>query len=1098
MNENQNEILIGEIIFWNGIFGFVQKSDGLSIFFHKSSINISYYETKLLDVVSFEISIAISGKHKGKQIAINIKFISRVDLLKKKRYIGKITNWDGRWGTIISPQQLKSVTLFNTRKLYPNDKFHNEDLVVFSQVKSSKNQDQLFAVFAYSISSEKDLVFLQQAYQDSQLVGIKTYIEKLYLENNSFTKHELFEFELNQLEDFDGYDFFSKLINLINKFKKENYYPTTSLLKKYCAEKYLIQLWEMDIISDYDTNLVKEYFYRTSAENKRIIILKINEVEKVDILRYYFESLKKEGYLQQINNNIKTLLDISYKNEESRNVEIYKEIKEYLCSNLFPNEIISLWLDGYIDNLDETLIIENFDINNSKLLKVLLSQKDKKHNELIRKIFENYFSEVVNNKDFEIEFPQLVIRLINFEKEFKDRYNGIIKVITNLLNDKQKFILWIFNVTIEFDSYDYLKNSHTELNDFYKIKFFIHKSIDSNNQLIVELLDHVNINQDGLLNYILSSPWNEFIHLTEITPQDQNQCYFLPNIKDFIKKYNYVELNIESFSLEIFEQINKYTIQHIRLWLYEYVNENLYNYIGFRSSFRFLTTEEQTHFKRKGEISSWISDVVQPEISEVENCMKIISEDSDYKEYEAYLENLYFRDGSFMLRKEDGNYTEPKHEKYSSSGLNRIPSSSEFNTLPIIIKVSYENKIVNFKGLNVLFSKLHTGEIEKTLGKIVDTGYKYKSKDKSYSEDVKLKKEVIAFLDKEQLKGLEPKHILEPKNFFRRLDINSGIDSLELTKLFTIKTTDGFGLVWENIDLTEDRATYVFKSLPETLDSQIEKISNGIVTLAQLRSALLSTNESSEMEIFKSNFGLIGSIRKQRGKNHSFSNWQTKLKILLTKEIPNIPSELELDKIKNWSPEIPHYSPVINRSTILHNEKKQRLENKKRPKEIKDEDNEISDFGFDIDIDNGINQTINPINSHSKSLSKKQGILNALQSLNNIFSENLKQQETKYYDHQIIANINFDKKPLFLNVPSMAIEDGIYECEIVDGGTIKFMMYMGSEIAKIKVCISGFQPFYASIENVSLAEFVTNLYRFMTVQISTNERGYKIASLKKI
>ncbi len=43
------------------------------------------------------------------------------------------------------------------------------------------------------------------------------------------------------------------------------------------------------------------------------------------------------------------------------------------------------------------------------------------------------------------------------------------------------------------------------------------------------------------------------------------------------------------------------------------------------------------------------------------------------------------------------------------------------------------------------------------------------------------------------------------------MDENSGIDSYEKTGLYSIEIGNEYTIIWENIDLTFDRATYVFK-----------------------------------------------------------------------------------------------------------------------------------------------------------------------------------------------------------------------------------------------------------------------------------------------
>ena len=213
-----------------------------------------------------------------------------------------------------------------------------------------------------------------------------------------------------------------------------------------------------------------------------------------------------------------------------------------------------------------------------------------------------------------------------------------------------------------------------------------------------------------------------------------------------------------------------------------------------------------------------------------------------------------------------------------------------------------------------IFTTVHTGEIEDALGKIGNIGNKALGrKHKAYVEDKKLRKDVIEYLNSIQLKGVEPKIVYEPKNQYRHLDENSGITSEELTCLYTIETPDGFGIIWENIDLTDDRATVVFKCSKNDREEQINKIATCIVTLAQFRSTIRkpkldNPDDNEKLKIFKSNLGVIGSIQKQRGKNESSENWVNKLDKLLLISAPNIPNRTDLEKIEYWTPGIVHHT----------------------------------------------------------------------------------------------------------------------------------------------------------------------------------------------
>ena len=434
-------------------------------------------------------------------------------------------------------------------------------------------------------------------------------------------------------------------------------------------------------------------------------------------------------------------------------------------------------------------------------------------------------------------------------------------------------------------------------------------------------------------------------------------------------KYNIEYLNLENIANVIYNSIPKYQVQHIRLWLYGYVNQNLYNYVGYRESFKELTFDEQDIFKKQANFSLYIRDVIEPESLEVVPCEIIIKETENSKVYKAFLENIFFKNQAFLFRKEDGNYTKEKHEIYANSGFNRIPKSNKLNKKEIIIEVSrLSNEIINIDGLDEIFTLVHTGEIEKALGIVNLSAEANSVKNKSYVEDWKLRKSVIDFLNKNQYENFEPKSVYEPKNFYRRLDEYSGIDNYELTRLFSIETPDGFGIIWENIDLTEDRATYIFKSNKENHKIQLENIADAITSYAQFRSALSNTKESESLKIFKNSFGFITSIRKQRGKNIPFENWKAKLQIALKDSILETPSLSDLEKIKHWTPEISHNAKVS------------------RIKKINEEEIFISNIDFGEDFPTTLNEK-------SLQSSRKYKTLTALKSFNSSFLQNLNSYE---------------------------------------------------------------------------------------------------------
>jgi len=979
----------GEIVFWNGVYGFIQLSKKNNIFFHKSGLNENYANRiKLLDKVKFQIAKSTFTKHKGKTLANDIKFIRDGQLSNYSRYIGQLSQWNGRFGFIKNPKSIwESIFLYHTRVIFNKTILKNDGLLVFSPMKYSEKYSQLFAFFAYPIEEEKDVCFLKEKLDASelnasQLEKIKEYISKIIKSESSIAIR--FELELQSIGFVDDYPKYSQLIKKIQDYKNEFEYSSELLLmKNYCAEKYLIQLWETEIISEYDLDVMKNYFHFTNADNKRKIILRFSEDIREVILLYHFKKLKEENELDFLTNKIKTFLDIIYRNKDTQNPHVYIQVIDFLYLSLNSNELINLWLDGYIDKLSKKIIVNNIDINNSMLIDKLIKKDEEKYTEAIKKIYENYFIKI-SKEDFDKEFPILVTRLSIFESLYKSRYEEIIKIVSTTFNDFQKFSLWIFGVEIKCDSDKCFKLYQNVLNSYYQIKYILKEkqklsiqnpnSLFSTNNVIQKA--QVDITQKSIEEFSINYKWNNLISLTQIisdNPDNVSKNNFLYDIKLFIKEFDRKDINIDEIAINTFNGLKKYQVFHLRLWLYGYVPDGFYHFIGFRNSFKELTYEEQKLFKKIGNFNEYNTNVILPEKNEVIPCKKFVLEANNSKTYTAFIENIYFNEGGLRLRTENKSYTNITEVVFASSGLNRIQQSNPLNKLPMQIKVSDKNEIISIEGINKILTRIHTGEIERTLGTVVKLTSAIERKNKSFVEDWNLRKQIIDYLNKNQYPIIEPKAVYEPKNFFRRLDQNSDIDSYELTRLFSIKTDDGFAIIWENIDLTEDRATYIFKTTENNHNIQIEKLTNAIVSSAQLRSALYSTKKDSKLQIFKNDFGYIKTIRKQRGKNKAFNNWQSKLASALKQTIPEIPSSKELEDINEWSPDNPHHARI-----------KKQKNDKNFFKEIPIWDNEINEGLFHTPI----NQN-KPINKKSKSNNHKE-LLTTLKEFNKIFTKNIK------------------------------------------------------------------------------------------------------------
>lgn len=909
----------GNIIYWNPTFsyGFIECPElSSSIFFHKS--NCTYESIQLFDKVSFQTSVTNSGKHKGKKIAIEINLIERGNFKNYDLRIGIIQNWNGKFGFIDYPTDGKKIFLFHTRLLNSKN-IRNDDLVIFNPIVSIKDTTQLFAFFAYPASIERDVVFLKSQYEKYQIPALKDYI--LSVSNkDELTINERFELELINLGLISTIEDYLKLADLLKRYSKEfSFNADYDILSKYVSATYLIQLWETDIINSYDIDTIKEYFIRANADTKIIIIQKLIEVDKDVVIDKYFLHLQNSNKLKRINNDLKTFLDIIYRNEKTRRKSLYEKAKQYLLSTLSPDELIDLWLHDYIDGLSEGYVVKNFNVGDKNSIKLLVQRKDEdgkaKYTELISKIYEQYFIDIAKgNLDFEEEYPNLVKYLKIIENEFTDRYLKIIDILQKTLSTYQQFVLWVLGINIEIDAYYFVQQNLSEINHYYRLKFTLRYLKENVNADLQSLINLVYLDINGLIGFAIDNKWNDVVYPTEIIEREETQS-FLCDVVDYNSKCK-KDFNILDLADAIYNSIKKYNEVHIRLWLYDYLTDKkYYSYVGFRENFKNLTNKEREYFRNKTNEKDF-SKISEQENSKVKPCTDYEQITEAAKSYKAFVENFYFGNGYIKLRLENRDYTEQFPQEYSSTGLNRLPSNHYLNKIPLKIVVE-ANKIKALTGLEYLFAQIHTGEIEKALGIVIE-GNERISQSYTYTEDWQLRKQVIDYLNTNQAKNIEITIVNEPKNIYRRLDESSGIDDFEKTVLYTLKieNKDEFAIVWENVDLSEDRATYIFKCSKDNHIEQLQKIADAIASFAQFRSTLSSAKDENELYIFKNNFGFITSIRKQRGKNKPFSNWLRKLENALRQQIPKLPTIDEFKKLKNWTPNIPHTARINKSSQI--------------------------------------------------------------------------------------------------------------------------------------------------------------------------------------
>jgi hypothetical protein len=890
---NNDERQEGEIIFWNRKFGFIKifNSDKC-YYFNKKSLGNQYADVNLLDKVSFNIEEVREGVHIGKFNAAQLAFIEKGDFSEHQRTIGRMINWNGRYGFLESPQLDREVILFSTRLIKTKKKLNSGDYLILSPVKSSKNKDQLFAFFAYPLEDERDIAFLQEQKKLYQNNPVRETIINIVRSLDDRPVDIKFKTELAELVNTLKENLFPSLKILIKQYKEEyKFTPSFSLLKEYLTDFYLVQLWEYGIIKGYDLETMITYFCNSSADTKRAIINRFPLVDKLKILKYYFEHFIKNKISKKANNELKTFLGIVYRNQDTREIEIYKEAKQHIFSRLYPQELISLWIRGYIEDLPEKFVVDNFNFDDIKSI----YERGTNYAGIIKKILENYLLSFHGQTNFDVEYPKLIKYLNIYKEIFNTDFEKILKASFVQLENYQKFILWIFEPTFPFDGHSFFEDNWSDLDLYFLLKYLIKEDVDFK----ADIINIANsITEDKIIEYVEINPWNEVIKPVN---QDNQNEFFIKDVMAFTHKFKRNDISVKTICEIIYDAIPYYSVDHLRLWLYSYVKDNRFSYVGYRGKFKELTFDEMKLFRDRGD-SKILAEIVEGEMQEVEPCLNYIQKGKDITIYKAHVENIYFMKGSLKLRRENSIYTNVYYEEFSSTGLNRIPKSSEYSTIQFTITV-VKNDIKEIDGLDEFFSMIQSGLIQKALV-VVGANHPsdHENKESSYVEDWNLRKNILSYLEEQQFSNYAPTIVNEPKKYYnsRRSDKNPLVDFSEKTILYTIQTPDGFGIVWENIDFTEDRSTYIFKATNETYLSQIKKIADAIVTYYHLRSTLISASEDENLDVFRHNLGFIAKINKQRGKNLSFDNWKGKLQNHLLRPIHKVPEIEQIQILQFW------------------------------------------------------------------------------------------------------------------------------------------------------------------------------------------------------
>lgn len=921
MESRQN--IRGWVCFYNQIYGFVECENGKTYFFHKSEVLIdSRQRLQLLSKVAFKSSLVTQGKHIGKEIANEIEVLSAPEVDRFQLFFGTITKLFHKHCVINSPNLEKETLFFFNRSIHHNETYSIGSSVLFSPVISSKTQENYFALFAYPLVKEYNIKrlynLLEKAPASRSLIN---QVNKIAIKGHN-ADFLMIKFKDEWSAISEDYDVSTKK-DLIQKYAAMGLVIDSYYLESAYDEKELIFKWETKKIQKLSRQLILKYFVGSGTSKKRDILIRLGE-ESIKLLEDYFEYAKRNNLFASLL-NVRLFFEVTIKPDKNIYFELHEKAKQYILPKLSNEQIEDLIKKSLLSN-DSDYELKT----TSKLAPItdIQAYEPKTHrlsdetiNQILHGLITNYGTE---------NWPNSVIfRLRHLHNLYPGLTSGWIAANWPVFSDLLKLRLFIHEISTELLGLDETTPYTLEINLFEKL-ILSNKTKDETFILGEELSSSL---EEEIKLFINAFVWDELFAPVAAIDDEANE-HAWGFLDELLKFCQYEKLNLFSFiSLAIFDNLPENDVYRVRIWLKGYVLNENFNYEQFKSPFKQLTKKEKAYFKSKSQ-NVLIKEQRTIEHTNLLSSKEPVVDEMGNRTYILGIENCYFEKKQVRIKMEDGELSDPYSFTGLSSGFNRLSMDTFLNSIKLHVKFgpSPSKKILEISGLKELIDAIIRSEIERSLSRF---GNELKSRPSSisYAENYELRKKAIAFLNDHQLTNFEIVKLHEPKNNFRRLDDKSGVDEYQLTGLFTLAIEDSLLLVWENLDLDDDRATYLFKCKPHEYDELVRRISKTVTSHAQIRSTLSTQKSDDYILNWKEYLCFIGSLRKPRLGKGDLQDWINKIyRSAREAEVKWVESEPEfrvsIKRSVNWGEEDlkakkldsivrTYYLPELNETTEI-------------------------------------------------------------------------------------------------------------------------------------------------------------------------------------
>ncbi|BDC98862.1 hypothetical protein [Persicobacter psychrovividus] len=888
---DKDQFFSGEVIYWNKSFGFIDCEElDDNIFFHKSALNFSASNVFLFDTLSFRVQKVTHGKHKGSYRAIDVHLLKKGSVFEHERYVGVVERLKVRSGYIDYPtKEGEEILLFRTRLIF-DDNISNGDLVVFNPVVNEKNRDQLFAFFAYPIAFESDVQFLMKQYQLQRLPQLRQFILDQFSKEEVWTQIEIELIEMGEVDSSEQYLRLKKLLKGLSGLV-----APFSLLKKYVSTPFLVLLLTEKLIDTYEFDLVYDHFLNVRYKVKENLFACVSkETEKLKLLEAWLKGLSDRDAFANRPTEVNSFIRCFGRLDKQTAKEFRDRVQAIALEKLSPADNIKRWIKGELhDELSTDYVLSNTNLCDELKVKELCSHRSRLKEGILLRYEQELSKNKLHNPQSE-QFLRLAKMLLNYQKYFAPSSAVIDDYFGGFSTEIQ---LYFWCLGYEVDQFeDLIKVSFVQLDAYFQLRCLLRmkeKQVDQ--AFISSCKAKASINQTSLQDLFLSREWSEEILYAVDIEQNKavqiNTLSFIQDVIDCDERFDWRAL------LEQLYYSTDDILLKARIWLFT-ENEKYYDYIRFSWIFKKLGRNEQKKFKRLGDAIGK-QDVEVREVEGVKPCYHFKDQGDGRFLYEASLLNIFFENNLLRLRKHDGSYTTQFPYNGCSLGLNRVPAQHELAKQVINIKVA-DGQIKKVEGLDQILEAIEVASISNSLDQISIHSKASLNGESSlaYVEDWDLRKVVVGYLNKLNSRNDAPEPVyvseaeserfMEPSHQNRK-DHKSG--------LFAIKLSQGFAIVWENIDSSDNKATKVFKCEDQYLEEYIERIKYAIANYTNLRSTLNRSHSEGPLATFSGFHGYVGTVEKFRGRSNAFELWREKLEASFLQPIPAY-SDMSIDEIE--------------------------------------------------------------------------------------------------------------------------------------------------------------------------------------------------------